>query len=90
MAKRCDGCKYWHDSVFLGESVSGYGCWQGWCSNRNYHNNDWYSESKHHNLWLACDYFEQATEDRWADVRENHELVSEVDKVALDNLKGNL
>lgn len=59
MAKRCDSCKYWHDSVFLSETQSGYGCWEGWCSNPKYRpNHSLYEENKHHNLWYACEYHE--------------------------------
>lgn len=53
MAKRCEHCRFWRDTVFNGESASGWGVWWGDClagvdRGRN-----------HHSLFLACDKFER-------------------------------
>lgn len=54
MAKRCEHCACWRDSVFKGESASGWGVWWGDCLLR-------VREGDHlHSLMLACDRFKQA------------------------------
>lgn len=29
--KRCEHCTSWQDTVYAGESESGWGCWYGFC-----------------------------------------------------------
>lgn len=51
MAKRCEHCVYWRDTVFKGESASGWGVWWGDCAagvDRG---------PNAHSLMLACDGF---------------------------------
>lgn len=58
MANRCEHCKHWVDTVFAGQSASGWGVWYGDCHHpqapaaRNDH---------HHSLYLACARFERGT-----------------------------
>lgn len=57
MANRCEHCKHWVDTVFMGQSASGWGVWYGDC----------HSEKgpkpvigrDRHSLMLACDAFER-------------------------------
>lgn len=58
MAKRCDNCKHWTESVFLGSSASGYGCWEGHCHNPKVPALR-VGERPRHNLMLACEHFEE-------------------------------
>ena len=58
MAKRCDNCKHWVETVFLGESASGYGCWEGICQNPEVPRPG-VGQRDRHNLMLACPKFEE-------------------------------
>lgn len=58
MAKRCDNCKHWTESVFLGSSASGYGCWEGHCHHPEVPAPR-VGERARHNLMLACPKFEE-------------------------------
>lgn len=58
MAKRCDNCKHWTESVFLGSSASGYGCWEGHCHHPKVPAPR-VGERPRHNLMLACQHFEE-------------------------------
>ena len=56
MARRCEHCKHWVDTVFKGESASGWGVWYGNC-----HNPDVPMPPigrDRHSLMLACERFE--------------------------------
>lgn len=73
MARRCEHCKHWHDTVFLGESQSGWGCWEGWCQFRK----SGY-RIRHHSLMLACEHFDRAEEPKpCEDCQRLHELITE-------------
>ena len=52
MARRCEHCKHWVDTVFKGESASGWGVWYGNC-----HNPDPIGRDRH-SLMPACERFE--------------------------------
>lgn len=61
MPQRCQDCRHWTDSVFLGEGANGGACWEGNCGlgvgtgprGRNSHR-----DKPRHSLMLACDRFE--------------------------------
>lgn len=56
MTKRCDNCKHWVESVFKGQSASGYGVWYGDC----YHPKaNRLRDDRHHSLYIACEKFEE-------------------------------
>jgi hypothetical protein len=55
MAKRCEHCKYWIDTVFKGQSQSGYGVWFGDCSQPD---RPMKPRENRHSLMLACEYFD--------------------------------
>lgn len=61
MAKRCEHCRFWRDTVFKGESESGWGVWWGDCSNPK--SPGAYDEHRH-SLMLACDEFERRPEEK--------------------------
>lgn len=53
MARRCEHCVFWCDTVFKGETESGWGVWWGECAagvDRG---------RGHHSLMFACEEFEQ-------------------------------
>ena len=55
MVKRCEHCKFYEDVVFIQETESGYGLWQGYC------------KLKHidvKNLWFACEDFQPKNKSR--------------------------
>jgi len=59
MARRCEHCKHWVDTVFKGQSASGWGMWYGNC-----HNPDVPMPPigrDRHSLMLACERFEAGT-----------------------------
>lgn len=64
MAKRCEHCKHWIDTVFKGETPSGWGVWFGHCAigMNNQHNS--------HSLNFACEKFEQKEETDAGDKNE--------------------
>lgn len=49
MAKRCEHCKYYVDIVFIQETESGYGLWEGECRLKGI---------TVRNLWFACEDFQ--------------------------------
>ena len=49
MAKRCEHCRFWEDTVFKQETPSGWGIWYGTCL-RDGHDGE--------SLFFACQYFE--------------------------------
>lgn len=53
MAQRCEHCKHWVDTVFKGQSASGYGVWYGDCCSPKTARDD-----HRHSLYLACPAFE--------------------------------
>lgn len=62
MALRCDNCKHWRDTVFLGESASGYGCWEGVCQHPEVPRPG-VGQRDRHNLMIACQKFEAKPDD---------------------------
>lgn len=55
MAQRCEHCKHWVDTVFKGQSASGWGVWYGncWSDDRRPP-----TREERHSLMLACEHFE--------------------------------
>ena len=49
MAKRCEHCSYWVDTVFNQETPSGWGEWFGYCG---------LTGAEGRSLFFACDDFE--------------------------------
>lgn len=56
MAQRCEHCKHWVDTVFKGQSASGYGVWWGVCHSPNGPKRE--IGYDRHSLMLACNAFE--------------------------------
>lgn len=56
MTKRCDNCKHWLETVFKGQSASGYGVWYGDC---HHPQSGVVRDERHHNLYIACEKFEE-------------------------------
>lgn len=57
MSKRCEHCKHWVDTVFKGQSASGWGVWYGVCQS----DSDAAPKGRsidRHSLMLACAAFE--------------------------------
>lgn len=63
MAKRCDNCRHWVETVFLGSSASGYGCWEGVCQHHDVPRPG-PGQRDRHNLMLACPKFEEGAHPR--------------------------
>ena len=63
MAKRCDNCKHWVETMFLGSSASGYGCWEGVCQHPEVPRPG-VGQRDRHNLMLACPKFEEGAHPR--------------------------
>lgn len=63
MAKRCDNCKNWVETMFLGSSASGYGCWEGVCQHPEVPRPG-PGQRDRHNLMLACPKFEEGAHPR--------------------------
>lgn len=63
MAKRCDNCKHWVETVFLGQSASGYGCWEGVCQHPEVPRPG-PGQRDRHSLMLACLKFEEGAHPR--------------------------
>jgi hypothetical protein len=59
MAQRCEHCRYWVDTVFKGQSASGWGVWYGDCHNPIGPNRE--IGRDRHSLMLACSAFEAGT-----------------------------
>lgn len=62
MARRCQDCKHWNDSVFLGEGASGGACWEGYCGlgvGTGPRGRNSFRDRPRHSLMLACDRFER-------------------------------
>lgn len=57
--KRCEHCRYWHDSVFKGESASGWGVWFGDCGNQK---SQRYAKRNLHSLLPRCEQFQEKAE----------------------------
>lgn len=56
MARRCEHCKHWVDTVFKGQSASGWGVWYGNCHNPAVPMPP--IGRDRHSLMLACERFE--------------------------------
>lgn len=56
MARRCEHCKHWVDTVFKGQSASGWGVWYGNCHNPEVPMTP--IGKDRHSLMLACKNFE--------------------------------
>ena len=59
MAQRCEHCKHWIDTVFKGQSASGWGVWYGNCLNPAVEMPP--IGMDRHSLMLACRWFEAGT-----------------------------
>lgn len=55
MASRCEHCKHWVDTVYAGQSASGWGVWYGDCRHPQ---SSPIRDDRHHSLYLACGRFE--------------------------------
>lgn len=60
MAKRCEHCRFWRDTVVKGETASGQGVWWGDCANPEASG---YRDGARHSLMTACEAFEAKTEE---------------------------
>jgi len=48
MTKRCDNCIFFEPTVFISETESGYGLWEGYCTLK---------AEERRNLYYACEFF---------------------------------
>lgn len=55
MAKRCEHCRFWNDTVFKGETPSGWGIWWGYCALGV----GSLSGGDRHSLMFACERFQR-------------------------------
>jgi len=62
MAKRCEHCKFYVDTVFIQETESGYGLWEGECTLKGI---------TVKNLWFACEDFQPKNEKKEELLRKN-------------------
>ena len=60
MAQRCEHCKHWVDTVFKGQSASGWGVWYGVCQSDS-ENAPKGRDIDRHSLMIACPAFESGT-----------------------------
>ena len=61
MSMRCEHCKHWVDTVFKGQSASGYGVWYGDC---HHPESGSQRDDRHHSLYIACAKFEAGAHPR--------------------------
>jgi len=83
MAKRCDHCIFFEPTVFIGETPSGYGLWEGYCCIQL--ERDIMSSKHVRNLYYACEYFVEGNP--W--IKDRKKLIEERKK-ALEKLKQTL
>lgn len=55
MTQRCEHCVHWVDTVFKGQSASGWGVWYGDCCHPQ---SSPVRDDRHHSLYIACERFE--------------------------------